>query len=114
MNGSVAIIIEADVLSHPSINTQRMKMLYKPGKYLKLPFRHNPISPIFADLKIICKTVAKRLESVTPNITHRDHTMTKLDSLRVDLDAEKAFERVNLKVLLAVLQKFGFGNSFTD
>lgn len=47
-------------------------MLCKPGKYLKLSSSHNPISLIFTNLKIICITAAKRLKSVTPNLTHHN------------------------------------------
>ena len=57
-----------------SMNSANIILLQKQGKVPVLPSSYRPISPINADVKIICKALAKRLEKITPFIIHPDQT----------------------------------------
>uniref|UniRef100_A0A3B3HTW8 Reverse transcriptase domain-containing protein n=1 Tax=Oryzias latipes TaxID=8090 RepID=A0A3B3HTW8_ORYLA len=121
----------------PNMNSANIILLLKPGKDPTSPSSYRPISLINADLKIICKALAGRLEKVVPSLIHPDQTgfikgrhsstnMRRLINLIdytttnnreatiLSLDAEKAFDRVNWKFLIATLNKFGFGKSFIN
>lgn len=120
----------------PYLNTASISLL-KPGKDPTVPSSYCAISLKNVVLKIICKILAKRLESVIPDIIHPDQKgfikgqlsvintcrlidvidssiINNLEANIVFWDAEKASDIVNWKFLIAVLWKFGFGNSFTD
>uniref|UniRef100_A0A8C5GMF3 Reverse transcriptase domain-containing protein n=1 Tax=Gouania willdenowi TaxID=441366 RepID=A0A8C5GMF3_GOUWI len=117
------------------MNTANIKLLLKPDKNPMLPSSYRPISLINTDIKIISKALTSRLEKVVQSIIYQDQTgfiknrhctdnvrrlfnlinmaqNSKKKTIILSLDAEKAFDRVNWSFLLAVLDRFGFGDSF--
>uniref|UniRef100_A0A3B3I4T3 Reverse transcriptase domain-containing protein n=1 Tax=Oryzias latipes TaxID=8090 RepID=A0A3B3I4T3_ORYLA len=121
----------------PNMNSANIILLLKPDKDPTSPSSYRPISLINADVKIICKALAQRIEKVTPHIIdfdqtgfikgrHSDDNVRRLVNIIdfatiknqemtiLSLDAEKAFDRVNWKFLIAALHKFGFGESFIN
>lgn len=117
------------------MNTATICLLLKQNKDPTSPASYRPLSLINADTKIISKTLALRIEKVTPHIIHPDqtgfmkgrHSATNLRRLYniihyaslskeataiFSLDAEKAFDKVNWEFLFSALKKFGFGESF--
>ena len=97
---------------------------------------YRPISLINADVKIITKVLADRLNSVLPSIIHS--TQTAVYGRRIDqnihlirdlieiankndetaafifLDQEKAFDRVNHDFLFKTMSAFGIGDNFIN
>lgn len=96
---------------------------------------YRPISLLNVDYKILSKTLALRLERVMSSIVHPDQTgfitnrqsffnvrrmlnilhsdhSTVTPEVIVSLDAEKAFDRVEMGYLFRILNKFGFGPYF--
>ena len=94
-----------------------------------------PISLINVDVKIGSKAIAKRLETVLPNIIHYNQCAyvkgrTIFDAIRtvddmmefteryninakmICIDFKKAFDTVSRDFLFKTLEAFGFGNSF--
>ena len=119
------------------MNTALISLLPKPNKDHTLPSNYRPISLINVDMKIISKSLAHRIEKVTPYIIHPDQTgfikgrhasnntprlfnlihyssLQQQDTIITTLDAEKAFDRVNWKFLFNTLQRFSFGKSFIN
>jgi len=96
-----------------------------------------PISLINVDVNIGSKAIAKRLETVLPNIIHYNQCAyvkgrTIFDAIRtvddvmefteryninakmICIDFKKAFDTVSRDFLFKTLDAFGFGNSFTQ
>lgn len=116
------------------MNSAKICLLLKPDKDPTLPSSYRPITLINADLKIICKALARCLERIAPYIMHpnqigfikgihstnntrrlvnrEDYANTQnRKAIVVSLDEEKAFVRVNWK-FHSTLHTFRFTNSF--
>lgn len=117
-------------------NRATISLLLKPNKDPNLS-SYQPISLINVDTKIIDRALALRLEKVIQSIIHPDQTgfvKSRLDSSNtrrlfnimnnngcinflhctviidtVTLDVEKAFNRVNWKVLFYTLEQYSLG-----
>ena len=98
---------------------------------------YRPLSLMNIDYKILSKVLSIRIRKVLSNIIHRDQTCSipgrtiqdnvilirsiieyqqqKRDPIGLVLwDQEKAFDRVNHRYLVGVLEAFGFGSGFID
>ena len=107
----------------------------KKGKDPELCASYRPISLLGVDGKILSKIVANRLEGVVTDIVNADQTgfikgRTSSNNTRrliniihylnfhqtpsaiVTMDAEKAFDRIERKYMLEVLERFGFQSDF--
>ena len=119
-------------------STQRLsiiKIFHKNGKEKTDLGNYRPISLLNTDYKIIAKTLANRLKKVLPYIIHNDQSFgikgrniqdnillikslldyieqKNLGSIFLNVDQEKAFDRVSHKYLLLTLRKFGFGPKY--
>ena len=110
-------------------------LLEKKGKDKRFIKNWRPISPINVDTKIATKTLAKRLESILPDLIHHnqnayikgrsifdavrtiedaiDYTKrTDISGMLITIDFEKAFDSLDHKYIIKVLQAFNFGPSF--
>lgn len=58
----------------PNMNRANISLLLKPDRDPALPSCYRPIPFINADLKVICKALARRLEEITPQIIQCDQT----------------------------------------
>lgn len=56
----------------PLLNTAIISLLPKPGKPITHCGSYRPTSLINNDLKILCKVLARKLESLLPKIVHLD------------------------------------------
>jgi len=111
------------------MNTALISLIPKSNKDHTFTSNYRPISLINVDIKIISKALAHRIEQIIPYIIHPDQNgfikgrhasnntrrlynlmhywlVQQKDTLIATLDAEKAFDRVNWKVLFTTLQKF--------
>lgn len=111
-----------------------LRLLYK--KYDKKLLKNwRPISLLNTDYKIAAKTLATRLKQALPEVINEDQTcgiperaifenlfrlrdMTytattkNTDLILINIDQEKAFDRINRQFLQKVLTKMNFGPSF--
>ena len=125
-------IYEDDFLSE-SQKKGIIKISYKKNgrQFIK---NYRPITLLNTDLKVITKTLAKRLASVLNNVIHDSQKCVKgrkitenihlaqdlIDAILKDkssaayifIDQEKAFDRVSHNFLFKTLNKFGVGENF--
>ena len=112
-----------------------IKISYKKGQRVIIK-NYRPITLLNTDLKIITKALSKRLISILPKLIHPNqtcipgrHIETNIHLIQdiidhanandrnlaiIFLDQEKAFDRMSHSFILKALNKFGFGEYFTD
>lgn len=118
-----------------SLTEASISLISKPDKDPLECGSYHPISLLNADIKILAKLLASRLDNVMPYLIStnqtgfmRDrHSFTNIRKLLnivhssasgvvpevvVSLDAEKAFDRIEWNYLFATLEKFSFGPKF--
>lgn len=118
-----------------TLNESVISIILKKGRDSLDPASYRPISLANVDYKILTKVLAMRLENVVPCIVDPDQVgfvkgRSSSDNLRrllhlmwqnresdepvaaFSLDAEKAFDRVEWRFLIHVLESFGFGQGF--
>ena len=126
--------------NHQLNSSQRIgiiRLISKTGKNETDLKNYRPISLLNTDYKIIAKCIANRLKQVLPHIIHEDQTFgikgrsiqdnliflnslfayiehKNLPAVFLNVDQEKAFDRVSHKFLFQVIEKFGFGVQFQN
>jgi hypothetical protein len=114
-----------------------MKLIYKRKGSKNNLSNFRPITMLNTDLKILAKVLANRLKNVLPTIIMTNQAYgvrgrdiaditsgirdiisylndTQEDGYVVNLDFEKAFDRVEHGFLFSILERFGFGKIFQD
>ena len=99
---------------------------------LELP-NWRPVTLLTVDFKIAAKAIAKRLESILPNLIHPDQTgfvkgryvgenirlisdimkctkLQKIPGILVSLDVRKAFDSIEWPFIMKTLDYFNFGS----
>lgn len=118
-----------------TFNESVISVILKKGKDSLDPSSYLPISLANVDYKILTKVLAIHLEKIIPYIIDTDQVgfvkgRSSSDNMRrllhlmwqnrecnvpvasFSLDAEKAFDRVEWRFLIQVLESFGFGQGF--
>ena len=111
-----------------------ISLIPKEGRNRSFLKNWRPITLLNVDYKILSKTMANRMKIVLPDIIDRDQTgfvkgkdisenlrkvfdvielalIKKMLALIVQVDFEKAFDRVDLKSLFLIMEKFNFGEN---
>ena len=118
----------------PSQRLSLIALLCKKREFYFFLNYWRPISLPNVDYKIVSKSLSIRLRKVMPYIVHMDQTCSVIgrsitDNVHllrniyfteqkgikcvfINLDQEKAFDRVSIPCLLSVLQAYGLGSSF--
>lgn len=119
----------------PSQKKGLIRISYKKNGRIHIE-NYRPITLLNVDLKILTRTLAKRMAKVLPrlihdnqkcvpgrNITTNIHIVQDLiDAINsgrdgaalIFLDQEKAFDRMSHEFIFKTLEKFGFGNKFIE
>ena len=118
-----------------SSRMEALSLLDKPGRNPLLLGNWRPLTLLNVDYKIYAKTLANRIQSVSPQIIHSSQTglmkghyiaeyIVELISLiryceendeqalLVSMDFEKAFDKVEWNALFKVMELFNFGPKF--
>ena len=121
----------------PSMRKGIISLLPKTGRDTKKVANWRPITLLNSDYKIYAKIIANRPKMVLDDIVHPDQTgfiagrvitenirrifdimeytyKAQIPVVIISIDFEKAFDRVEYKVLYQVLKWFNFGNNFID
>ena len=114
-----------------------IKLIEKPNKDKRFIENWRPISLLNVDQKIISKALASRLKKVLPFLIGPGQTayvdgrfigesgrliadiietsdLENIEGYLLAIDFEKAFDSLNHNLLIAALEKFGFGCDFID
>ena len=114
-----------------------IKLLEKKDRDKRLIKKWRPVSLLNTDLKIFSKALAAKRKSVLPTLTTLQQTAyvqnryideagrlisdildisdkLSIDGYLVTVNIKNAFDSLDHRFLLVVLQKFGFGNNFID
>ena len=121
----------------PTLRQASISLILKKGKKAEDCSSWRPISLLNADVKLLAKVLANRLDPCLPGIVSIDQTgfirgrqlssnirrllnivlspaVSPDAEMIVSLDAEKAFDRVEWDYLFFTLHKFGFGSRFVS
>lgn len=118
----------------PTQQSALIILVPKPGKSLTERGSYRPLSLMCSHTKILCKVLARRLESCAPSLIlmirmcfipvrqafHNTHTVLNIlherhdakDNAMLSMDAEKAFDKIEWKYLMEVLTRFGMGEKY--
>ena len=114
-----------------------IKLLEKKDRDKRFLKNWRPISLLNVDLKILSKALASRLKPVLPSLINYNQTayvsnrvigeggrlisdiieisnIFNISGYLLAMDLEKAFDSLNHKFLISVLQQYGFGENFVD